>query len=453
MAWRIMRGLIKSFADLIGTSARIKSSRVSPDAVAPRGMARESVDHVILLDGTMGSLHPARITSIGLIHHLLRGGEARASVYYGKGVEWREWAEVSEVILGWGVERQIRRAYGWLASHYREGDRIFILGYSRGAFAARSLAGIIDRVGLVRHEHAVERNIRLAWRYYERRDTPSELFHKKFCHPQAPIEMVGVFDTVRGLGLKLPIFWMFHDEARVLFHDHHLGPSVRHGFHALALDETRSVFEPLLWDSAHTEAGRIEQVWFRGSHGDIGGQLGDNDAARPLANIPLVWMLERMSRRGFALPAGWRALFPTDRDAPSLGTWRAWGKMFWLRAPRMVGNDPTEKLHETALGGRRWQAIISPKFARALETLPQTPPRIGPRLPRADGAAEEGDNDVALFEDGAFDEVSSAKRGDQEVPPVNGDALAEGKAGDMKSAPEKISRAHSILQSLRRSAS
>ena len=367
MAWRLMRGLIKTFAELVGRASPVEPVPV-PSGPIPRG----PTDHVILLDGTMGSLHPSRITSIGLIHHLLRGAESRASVYYAKGVEWREWREVSEVIMGWGVERQIRRAYGWLASHYREGDRIFIIGYSRGAFAARSLAGLIGRVGLVRADQAVERNIRLAWRYYERRDPAPPAFRKKFCHPETPIEMVGAFDTVRGLGLKLPFLWMFHDEARILFHDHHLGPYVRHGFHALALDETRSVFEPLLWDSAESEAGRIEQVWFRGTHGDIGGQLGDYEAARPLANIPLVWMLTRLEHRGFTLPIGWRDLFPMDPTAPSLGTWRVWGKMFLLRAPRVVGNDLSEKIHESADGHRRWQTILSPRFARALQSLPRT---------------------------------------------------------------------------------
>lgn len=365
MVGRLMRGLIKTFAELVGKANPVE--RAAPC----RAGHREPVDHVILLDGTMGSLHPSQMTSIGLIHHLLRGADTRASVFYAKGVEWQEWREVSEVIMGWGVERQIRRAYGWLASHYRPGDRIFLIGYSRGAFAARSLAGLIERVGLVRAEHAMERNIRLAWRYYERREPGPPAFRKKFCHAETPIEMVGVFDTVRGLGLKLPFFWLFTDEARVLFHDHHLGASVRHGFHVLALDETRSVFEPLLWESAESAAGRIEQVWFRGSHADIGGQLGDFEAARPLANIPLVWMLERMERRGFSMPVGWRDLFPTDPNAPSLGTWRAWGKMFLMRAPRVVGRDPSEKIHPSADGRRRWQTIISPRFARAMAHLPR----------------------------------------------------------------------------------
>ena len=71
------------------------------------------------------------------------------------------------IVEGRGLNRQIRRAYGWLASHYREGDRIFLFGYSRGAYAVRSLAGVIDRVGLLRREHATERGVQLAYRHYQ----------------------------------------------------------------------------------------------------------------------------------------------------------------------------------------------------------------------------------------------------------------------------------------------
>ncbi len=360
-----MRALLARFAALM--------RRAEPVEAAPLAPHRAPVDHVVLLDGTLGALSGDNLTSIGQIYLLLRAADPRASVYYGAGVQWKEWRDWREVVLGWGVERQIRRAYGWLASRYRPGDRVFLLGFSRGAFAVRSLAGLIERVGLVQAEAATERNIRLAWRYYEAREMRAGggAFRQRFCHPQVPIEMVGVFDTVRALGLKLPIYWMFNDRGRMLFHDHQLGPSVAHGFHALALDETRTVFEPLLWDSAQSAGGRVEQVWFSGSHGDVGGHVGDDTSARPLANIPLVWMLERLERRDFALPAGWRDLFPRDPRAPSVGTWRAWGRMLLLRWPRVVGRDPSERLHESALlrpSGRGWARFFGrrARFARPL---------------------------------------------------------------------------------------
>lgn len=355
-----MRGL---FERLISAFRRYSPERAEVRQ-APHG--REPLDHVLLLDGTMGSLRSDRLTSIGLIYRFLRRAAPRASVYYGRGLQWREWHDISDVWFGWGVNTQILRAYGWLAMRYRPGDRIFLIGYSRGAFAARSLAGMIERVGLLRPEHAIERNTRLAWRHYEG-ETPEPIlngFRRTLCHEAVPIEMVGAFDTVQALGVRLPFFWLV-SEARVRFHGHHLGESVNHGYQALALHETRSVLEPLIWKSDTTGAIRLEQRWFAGAHGDIGGQLGHFADARPRANIPLVWMLERAEGLGLALPPGWQQEFPRDPNAPSVGTWRGWGKLFWLRAPRVVGIDPSEALHESVeLPEKGGVAIFRPRILR-----------------------------------------------------------------------------------------
>ncbi|MBL9050233.1 MAG: DUF2235 domain-containing protein [Tabrizicola sp.] len=317
------------------------------------------MDHVIVLDGTFSSLREGEVSNAGLTYQLLAEDVLRAgrTLYYEEGIQWQGWRRGMDVINGVGLEGQIRRAYGHLASHYREGDRIYLFGYSRGAFAVRSLAGVIDRVGLLKREHATERAVRLAWRHYERAtdSLAAQAFVRRFCHEEAPIEMVGVWDTVKALGLRLPVFWMLTPD-RHAFHNHHLGSSIRHGYHALALNETRLAFAPVLWDCPPGWEGNVEQVWFRGAHGDVGGQIGDFAAARPLANIPLVWMLERAEALGLTLPEGWRARFPCDPAAPMVGTWRSWGKAFLLRRPRTVGRDRSERLHpsvpKTAAG--RW---------------------------------------------------------------------------------------------------
>jgi uncharacterized protein (DUF2235 family) len=310
---------------------------------------------VIILDGTMSTLEPGWETNAGLTYKLLleEGRSARLSLYYEAGVQWRSWRHTMDIITGAGINRQIRRTYGFLASRYRPGDRIFLFGYSRGAYAVRSLAGLIDQVGLLRSEHATERNINLAYRYYQiAPDRPgARTFAKRFCDPEVEIEMVGVWDTVKALGLRLPLLWRL-TEPKHAFHNHHLGNRIRHGFHALALDETREAYAPVLWTSPPGWTGKIEQMWFRGNHGDIGGQLYRYGPARPLSNIPLVWMLERAAACGLPLPADWRSRFATDAHAPSSGPWRGWGKLFVLRKRRVVGQDPSESVHPTALGGR-----------------------------------------------------------------------------------------------------
>lgn len=297
----------------------------------------------------MSSLEPGHETNAGRTYQMLReaGG---ASLFYEAGVQWKNWSSTMDVMMGRGINRQIRRAYGYLASRYRPGDRIYLMGYSRGAFAVRSLAGVIDQVGLLQPEHATERNIQLAYRHYELspNSDAAAAFARTLCHDHIEIEMVGVWDTVKALGLRLPILWRWAED-RHAFHSHHLGETIKHGFHALALDETREVFAPVLWDCPSDWTGKAEQVWFRGAHSDVGGQLAPYEEARPLANIPLVWMLENAEACGLHLPGDWRARFPTDVDAPSVGTWKGWGKVFLLRKNRVVGRDRSERIHETAL--------------------------------------------------------------------------------------------------------
>ncbi len=313
----------------------------------------------------MSSLTAGQESNAGLTFRLLREGgqNARRTVYYEPGLQWVDWRHFGDLAQGRGINLQIRRAYGFLASHYREGDRIFLFGYSRGAYAVRSLAGVIDRVGLLKREHATERGVQLAFRHYQRNpNSPqSRAFSHRFCHNEAPVEMVGVWDTVKALGLRLPLLWMLTDGEHA-FHNHHLGSSIRHGFHALALDETRAVFAPIMWDCPPGWEGNVEQVWFRGAHPDVGGQIGDFAVARPLANIPLVWMLERAEGCGLALPDDWRARFPCDASAPMLGTWVGWGKIFLLRRRRVVGRDASERVHPSAQGApvRRWPFAQKP---------------------------------------------------------------------------------------------
>lgn len=316
----------------------------------PQSATRGALTHVIILDGTMSSLEPGHETNAGLTYRLLSELGASVSVYYEAGVQMEDWRSIKDVLMGRGINRQIRRAYGYLASRYRPGDRIFLMGYSRGAYAVRSLAGVIDNVGLLRADQATERQITLAYRHYQAMpgSAAAQAFTSAYCHPGVEIEMVGVWDTVKSLGLRLPFLWKW-SETHHAFHNHSLVPSVKHGYHALALDETREVFEPVMWESSDNFPGVMEQVWFPGAHGDVGGQLGGFDAARPLSNIPLVWMLERTEVCGLELPMNWRSRFPCDPGAPSVGTWRDWGKLFLLRRHRVVGVDASEHLHETVV--------------------------------------------------------------------------------------------------------
>mgnify|MGYP001793972105 FL=1 len=302
--------------------------------------------HVIIIDGTMSTLEPGEETNAGLTAKLLHEMGSQVSVYYEPGLQWSHWRRAGDVIFGRGINRQIRRAYGYLASRYRPGDQIYLMGYSRGAYAIRSLAGVIDRVGLLRAEHATERNIRNIYRHYE--CTPDSAAARTLagmtCHDAVEIEMIGVWDTVKSLGLNMPVLWRL-SAPRHAFHNHHLGRSVKRGFHALARNETRVAYAPVMWDTADDWDGHLVQMWFRGTHGDIGGQLAHRDWARPLSNIPLVWMLEQAESCGLPLPEGWSKRYLQDPSAPSIGTFAGFGRWFITRRARKIGLDPSERVH------------------------------------------------------------------------------------------------------------
>ena len=321
--------------------------------MVPRpGPDRVRVDHVIVLDGTNSTLVPGDETNAGIAYKLLKetAPSSTLNLHYEAGVPWDSWSATYAVISGKGINGRIRRAYGAISSRYQPGDRIFLIGFSRGGYAVRSLAGIIGRVGLLKSQHATERNIRQVFRHYEHMPPKSvtDAFAEEFCHDDVQVEMIAVWDTVKSLGFRAPVFWRL-SEVKYKFHDHALGQHVKHGYHALALDETREVYAPVLWETPEGFEGDIEQVWFRGSHGDIGGQLGGFNRARPYSNVPLVWLLDRVEKSGVTLPEGWKRRFEQDAFAPRIGNYRGWGKTFLLRKRRQPGRDASEMIHPSVV--------------------------------------------------------------------------------------------------------
>jgi len=321
--------------------------------IVPRvGPERSRVNHIVILDGTDSSLVQGNETNAGLLYKLLRetAPAVDLNLHYEAGVAWDSWRSTSQVISGQGINGRIKRAYGAIASRYQPGDRIYLFGFSRGAYAVRSLAGIIGRAGLLKPSHATERNITQVFRHYEYMPSPSvtEAFIAEHCQRDVRIEMIGAWDTVKSLGMRVPFLWRF-SETKFQFHDHDLGPHVKNGYHALALDERRDAFQPILWDKPDAFDGHIEQVWFRGTHGDVGGQLGGMNQCRPLSNIPLVWMCEKAEDCGVRFPPGWQKRFDTDPMAPSVGSLNGWGLLFLARHRRVVGTHPSEALHPSVV--------------------------------------------------------------------------------------------------------
>ncbi|MEX0969353.1 MAG: DUF2235 domain-containing protein [Paracoccaceae bacterium] len=303
---------------------------------------------VYVIDGTLSRMNDGQETNAGLLVKLLQGANnPNVSLAYDPGVQGRGWRKWIDVASGLEVNQSIIQGYGHLCKNYKPGDRIMLFGYSRGAYAVRSIAGLIDRVGLIRAEHVNPRRVEMAYRYYQTRDLSraARVFTRLYTHRSSvSIEMIGCWDTVKALGIPYPILSRLAPMVTD-FHNHHLSPLIRNAFQALALDENRTSYAPIPWNPMPGWSGHMEQVWFSGAHADVGGQVQNEQAYRPLSNIPLVWMLERAERCGLPLPDDWRTRFQTDPSAPMLGPNSGVARFFLNREPRYIRAGRGDRLH------------------------------------------------------------------------------------------------------------
>ncbi len=340
--------------------------------------------HVFIIDGTLSTLEEGKETNAGLLYKLLResGAQVSQTVGYNAGVQaegWRKWLHVA---MGTGINHSIVEGYGTLCSRYEPGDKIMLFGYSRGAYAVRSLAGLIDRMGLLHRRHATERRILRAFRYYEADDesVQSRKFTSKFCHRDVEIEVLGIWDCVKALGLPYPILSYLAPMATE-FHNDALGDHVRNGYHAVAIDETRVAYSPRLWQRDPQWDGHLEQVWFPGTHSDIGGHVWTRPQARGLSNIPLVWMLRKAQAHGLVLPEGWASEFPINIEAPSIGRYDGTSKLFIHRRARVVGACSSESLHPSVTQRQTAKPRYRPVARQLAKEEREREPPAGAGLP------------------------------------------------------------------------
>lgn len=245
-------------------------------------------------------------TNVEKIYKAVRtdSGDKRQVKFYGAGVGTSY--AISEILLGggtgMGIDRNIQDAYKFLMWSYEPGDEIYLFGFSRGAYTVRSLAGLIRNCGIMKPEylHLVQE----AYHLYRDR---TELTHPdgdtmqsfKRCYgiePETSATFIGVWDTVGALGVPLSSFNWWNRKYQ--FHDVKLSSQIKYAYHAIAMDERRRVFQPTLWelnDEAADSNGQVcEQVWFPGSHGNVGGGYVDTG----LSNIALAWMIDKAKGAG-----------------------------------------------------------------------------------------------------------------------------------------------------------
>jgi uncharacterized protein (DUF2235 family) len=195
--------------------------------------------------------------------------------------------------FGLGLWDKVKRGYSKLAQVYEKGDDVYLFGFSRGAYTARSLAGMIVAVGLPTQNFTDDLVDTAFTAYREKDDRKKWLAKLKDCNLYVPdIKMLGVWDTVGALGI--PAVVGLCDPVVYGFLDTSLSPRVKYACHALAIDEKRAQFQPTLWTNQPVADQVVEQTWFSGCHADVGGGNIDPEIdTASLTDITLGWMLAR----------------------------------------------------------------------------------------------------------------------------------------------------------------
>jgi len=299
---------------------------------------------IICCDGTWnepdqedrGKRKPTNIVKIARAIKPVDSSGLSQIVFYDKGVGTGSlFDKVTGGVTGEGLEENVIDAYRFFVYNYEPGDEVFIFGFSRGAYTARSLTGLVDKCGVLPKTNAFY--MPEAFAIYRAKEDASEFKTTQNCRSMK-IRFLGVFDTVGARGVPLDLFESTNEE-RFGFHDVGLSACVENAFHALAIDEQRKPFTPSLWDKKVESHQTMEQRWFAGVHTNIGGGY-DNDG---LANCPLHWIVDAAAQRGLEFDThflGFYKPFPLDeiRDSMTL-YYRVLGKHIREIGKTIDGNE------------------------------------------------------------------------------------------------------------------
>ncbi|HWU77162.1 MAG TPA: DUF2235 domain-containing protein [Rhodanobacter sp.] len=350
---------------------------------------------VLLFDGTWNK--PESNTNVERLRRMIApcdqaGIEQRVNYIPGVGVK-RGLTHLLGGAFGYGLSGNVRDGYRWLCQTWQPGDDIYLFGFSRGAYAARSLGGLIRKCGLLKRAadgRVARMAIDDAYDFYRdidsKPDDAAAVAFRAAHSVEVDIHFIGVWDTVGSLGIPDTASWFPYARARYRFHDTELSKIVKYAYQALALDEHRADFTPAVWTrnpytvkageslvSKKHEQIDIEQRWFIGAHADVGGGNDHDGAGRepdPLPDLPLAWLQNKAIATGLAC----REQFVPASDAFT-GVPRDSYKEFMhgiykeFKSPfdRTLGNGINEKVDDSVW--QRWLAdpgYRSPSLVRAL---------------------------------------------------------------------------------------
>jgi uncharacterized protein (DUF2235 family) len=265
---------------------------------------------IVCLDGTWQTLTTPYPTNVVKMAQAIKPVSTKSNnpiyqiLFYDEGLGSGDlWNHITGGAFGWGIDQAIQKAYRFLCLNYENGDEIYLFGFSRGAYTARSLAGLIYCSGLLKRQYI--RKIPAAYELYRNRDEDTRPggekaveFRQKYGE-NVPIEVLGCWDTVGSLGVPDLIPYVPIDNwinKKYDFFDTKLNHRIKKAFHAVAIDETRKAFDVTRMTPNHPN--QVTQIWFPGEHGCVG---GGTKSTRGLSDAALDWMMDHVSEIGLDL--------------------------------------------------------------------------------------------------------------------------------------------------------
>jgi uncharacterized protein (DUF2235 family) len=335
------------------------------EAPAPRNL-------VIMLDGTGNELG-RNLSNVLKLFRIAKKND-RQLIYYDPGVgtigepgAWRRLRQnvrkIFGLMTGWGLDENVLEAYGWLCRTWQEGDRIWLFGFSRGAWTARVLGGLIHMIGLLRPEQL--NMCGYAMVAYKKSSEKNDLsiawhFARVSGSRRAAIHFIGVWDTVASV--IVPRWDRLIPSLETLPYTEQ-NPSVRTFRHALAIHERRRMFRATRWKPGQKYVENpfnkrkppdqdAVEMWFAGAHSDVGGGYPEEESG--LSKFPLIWMIEEAKAAGLQIDT---AMF----------NHLAWGKERKGSKHKYQPPDAGAKRHNS-LTLAWWVLEILPKWWKLRET-------------------------------------------------------------------------------------
>ncbi len=257
---------------------------------------------VVLSDGTAQEGGVGYNTNVYKIFNIIEARTSEQIVYYDPGLGMHDTGLVAKA-TGYGISKNIKDCYKFIFENFEAGDDIYLIGFSRGAATVRSLSSFIHYFGILpksRPDLIEEAYCIYGIADEQKRSMKAYNYIKKHHTMWTRVKFLGCFDTVAALGV--PFEWLnpLLNAVPGLYHNFHsftLSYSVENAYHALAVDDKRKTFHPVLWNEDVKDRQTLQQVWFPGMHTDVGGGYKEHE----LSDIALNWMCRKAVSHGLRL--------------------------------------------------------------------------------------------------------------------------------------------------------